>query len=317
MIGPAMIEYTPSDDEIDQRVDVVTARRATAPRAAVQRALLSGRLTVSGRVVRPSYRLVAGDVVAGSAADPPTEPPKPEDIAVAVRYSDARVLVVSKPAGLVTHPAGGHAGGTLVNALLGLGVPLAGAATKRPGIVHRLDKDTSGLLLVAKDDAAHAFLVEALKRRQVSRRYLALVAAPPASPSGTIEAPVGRHPRRRRMMAVVDSGRPAVTHYRVLAAAVATRPGGDAGPALLEITLETGRTHQIRVHLAHIGHPVLGDGVYGGGSERARSLGLVRPFLHAHALGWPHPDWGRRVEVHDPLPPYLAAALAAAGLEAP
>ncbi len=306
-----MIDFTCSEEDAGRRVDAVVALRAGAPRGPVQQALKEGLLTVTDKAVRPGYRLAPGDRVRGRIPVSGPSVPEAEDIPVPVRYSDERVLVVSKPAGLVTHPAGGHSRGTLVNALLGLGVPLARAGSARPGIVHRLDKDTSGLLLVAKDDDAHDFLVAALKRRDIVRRYLALVTEPPASPSGTIDAPVGRHPRRRRLMAVVDSGRPAVTHYLLRASA------GGRGPALLEVSLETGRTHQIRVHLAHLGHPVLGDRVYGGATEQARSLGLSRPFLHAHALAWPHPDDGRRIEVAEPLPADLAAALTAAGLDPP
>ena len=308
--GSGEVEFTCSAEEAGGRVDVVVARHAGVARGAVQQALREGLVTVAGKAVRPGYKLAPGDRVRGRVPESAVALPVAEDIAVPVRYSDERVLVVSKPAGLVTHPAGGHSGGTLVNALLGLGMPLARAGSARPGIVHRLDKDTSGLLLVAKDDDAHEFLAAALKRRDVGRRYLALVNEPPRAPSGTIDAPVGRHPRRRAM-AVVGSGRPAVTHYLVRASA------GTRGPALLEVSLETGRTHQIRVHLAHIGHPVLGDGLYGGATDRARSLGLSRPFLHAHALVWPHPDDGRRIEVADPLPADLAAALAAAGLTLP
>jgi len=173
--------------------------------------------------------------------------------------------------------------------------------------VHRLDKDTSGLLLVARDEGAHAFLVEALKEHRVERRYLALVKGRPAAPSGTIEAPVGRDPRRRRLMAVTPSGRPAVTHY-VLADSFST----SSGPvSLLEVTLETGRTHQIRVHLAHLGHPILGDRTYGGASQAASALGLERPFLHAQALTFPHPEDGRAITVTDPLPAELAEVLSA------
>jgi 23S rRNA pseudouridine1911/1915/1917 synthase len=309
--GAQVIDFTCSEEDAGSRVDVVVARRARAPRGPVQQALREGRLTVMGKAVRPGYRLAPGDRVRGRIPAPGVPVPEAEDIAIPVRYADERVLVVSKPAGLVTHPAGGHSRGTLVNALLGLGVPLAHAGSARPGIIHRLDKDTSGLLLVAKDDDAHDFLVAALKRRDIGRRYLALVNEPPAAPSGTIDAPVGRHPRRRRLMAIVDSGRSAVTHYLLRASA------GERGPALLELSLETGRTHQIRVHLAHIGHPVLGDRVYGGATDRARGLGLSRPFLHAHALTWPHPDDGRRMEVGDKLPADLAAALTAAGLDPP
>jgi 23S rRNA pseudouridine1911/1915/1917 synthase len=222
-----------------------------------------------------------------------------------VRYRDDRLLVVSKPAGLVTHPAGGHPRGTLVNALLSLGEPLAGEA-ERPGIVHRLDKGTSGLVLVAKDDDTLAFLQAALKRREVSRGYLALVRGRPQAPSGTVDAPVGRHPARRRAMAVTPGGRSAVTHYRML-------EEGE-GCSLLRVTLETGRTHQVRVHLSHIGHPVLGDPDYGGVSELSRRLGVRRPLLHAGTLSFPHPDDGRAVSVEDPLPADFRAALGRAGI---
>jgi 23S rRNA pseudouridine1911/1915/1917 synthase len=256
--------------------------------------------------VRPSYRLEPGDSVAGSIAVPTVELPEAEDIALTLRYDDDRVLVVSKPPGLVTHPARGHASGTLVNALLGLGVPLSGATSIRPGIVHRLDKDTSGLLLVAKDDAAQESLVAAMKARRIERRYVALVRGRPPADSGTIEAPIGRHPVKRRLFAVVPGGRPSVTHYSV-------RWVGERA-SLLDLRLETGRTHQIRVHLAHLGHPVLGDRVYGGVSELSRELELTRPFLHACSLRFPHPDDGREVFVEDELPGDLTASLEAAGL---
>lgn len=304
-----MIRFVAAPDEIGERIDVVLARRAEITRVLAQRALRAGDVTVAGTRVRPSYRLEAGDEVAGEIPDPTLPPPVAEEIPIEIRYRDDRVLVVSKPPGLVTHPARGHEGGTLINALLALGEPLAGLGSARPGIVHRLDKDTSGLLLVAKDDAAQTYLVDALRARKVERTYLALVRGVPSVPSGTVDAPVGRHRIRRRIMSVVAGGRPAVTHYRVL----------DAGDklSLLEVKLETGRTHQVRVHLAHLGHPVLGDRVYGGLSELSRSIGLTRPFLHSWRLGFPHPDDGRRIEVTDPLPPDLESALKAAGLHPP
>lgn len=301
------LAFSASEDEAGQRLDVVVARRAAVTRALAQAAIKSGAVTVGGRPERPSYRLEAGDDVAGEVAVPTLELPAAEDIAVAVRYEDERVLVVSKPPGLVTHPARGHSSGTLVNALLGLGIPLSGATSIRPGIVHRLDKDTSGLLLVAKDDEAQAYLVAALKERRIDRRYVALVRGRLPSESGTIEAPVGRHPVKRRQFAVVPGGRPSVTHYSVRAAGERV--------SLLDLKLETGRTHQIRVHLAHLGHPVLGDRVYGGLSELSRELGLTRPFLHASSLRFPHPGDGSEVAVADELPGDLTAALGAAGLE--
>ena len=304
-----MIRFRPLNAEAGRRVDVVLAERAGVTRTLAQRALRSGVMRVNGAEVKPSYRLEAGDVVEGELPAATIPVPVAEDIPIGVRYSDDRVIVVSKPAGLVTHPARGHEGGTLVNALLGLGVSLAGAGTTRPGIVHRLDKDTSGLLLVARDDAAQSFLVDALRRRAVERRYFALVRGAPPAASGTIEAPVGRHPTKRRQMAVTSGGRPSVTHYAVLS--------GGGGATLLEARLETGRTHQIRVHLSHLGVPVLGDRTYGGASELAHSLGLRRPFLHAWRLTFPHPSTGAPVTVSDRLPDDLAAALERAGLAAP
>ena len=303
------MQFRPLRAEVGRRVDVVLAERAGVTRTLAQRALRSGDVRVNGDAIKPSYRLEPGDVVAGEVPAATFAPPVGEEIPVEVRYEDERVLVVSKPPGLVTHPARGHDSGTLVNALLGRGGPLAGLGSTRPGIVHRLDRDTSGLLLIARDDDAQEFLVDALRRRDVERRYLALVRGAPPAASGTIEAPVGRHPVRRRQMAVVTGGRPSVTHYSVLAK-------GD-GLALLEARLETGRTHQIRVHLSHLGVPVLGDRTYGGVSELARSLGLGRPFLHAWKLTFPHPTTGAPVAVSDPLPDDLTEALRRAGLEPP
>jgi len=302
-----VIRFAPDEDEVGERVDVVLARRAGVTRTLAQRALRSGGVLVAGAEARPSHRLEFGEVVEGEVPDPIVALPVAEDIPLDVRYSDDRVMVVSKPAGLVTHPAHGHEGSTLVNGLLALGEPLAAATSTRPGIVHRLDKDTSGLLLVAKDDSSLDFLVDALRRREVERTYLALVRSPMPAPSGTIDAPIGRHPRKRWAMSVLPSGRAAVTHYRVL---------DDTGEvALLEVKLETGRTHQIRAHLSHLGRPVLGDGTYGGRSELSSKLGLTRPFLHAIRLVWPHPSDGRRVEVDDELPADLSAVLAASGIQ--
>ncbi|MFN2388090.1 MAG: RluA family pseudouridine synthase [Actinomycetota bacterium] len=303
------VRFHAGEAETGERVDAALAHHAGIARAAAQRALRTGAVTVNRLPARPSYRLVPGDEVAGEVGPVVAEPPAGEDIAVTVRYEDDRVLVVSKPAGLVTHPAGGHERGTLVNALIGRGGPLSGTGSARPGIVHRLDKDTSGLLLVAKDDAAHAALVDALARRAVTRRYLALVRGSMPAGSGTIDAPVGRHPARPRLMAVTSEGRPAVTHYRVAAER--------GGTSLLEVILETGRTHQIRVHLGHLGHPILGDATYGGKTELAVRWGATRPFLHAWALAFPHPDGGRVIEVADPLPVDLIAVLDRAGIEPP
>ena len=303
------ISFTPTQEEIGRRLDVVLADRASVTRTLAQRAIKRGDVIVNGVAARSSYRLEPGDSVAGAVPEPVVTAPQAEDIPIVVRYMDERVMVVSKPAGLVTHPASGHHRGTLVNALLNLGVPLAAGSSTRPGIVHRLDKDTSGLLLVAKDDDAHASLIDAMRSRRIARRYVALVRGVPASPSGTIETPIGRHPTRRQKMAVIAGGRASVTHYAVMEAGT--------GMAVLEVTLETGRTHQIRVHLGHIGHPVMGDRTYGGQSDASTALGLKRPFLHAWRLTFPHPDDGRAIEVSDPLPGKLTGVLGRAGLAIP
>lgn len=295
------------EEEAGERVDVFLTGVTGASRSDVQAALKAGTVRVNDRAAKPSLRLEPGDLVSGEVADRSPAAPQPEDIPVQVRYSDERVLAVSKPPGLVTHPAGGHASGTLVNALLGLGIGLAQEGSMRPGIVHRLDKDTSGLLLVARDDEAHAFLVDAMKKRAIERRYLALVKGVPATLRGTVEAPIGRH-RSRRKMAVVPEGRRAVTHYEVVASA--------EGMSLLDVRLETGRTHQIRVHLAFLKHPVAGDGTYGGRSERTAALGLERPFLHAWKLRFPHPEGGE-VDVADPLPADLQDVLDRLGMTGP
>jgi 23S rRNA pseudouridine1911/1915/1917 synthase len=301
-----VISFSPMEDERGERVDVVLAARGSVTRTLAQRALKEGSVVVNGRVARPSYRLEPGDLVEGELPEAIVQTPQAEDIPLDVRYSDDSLMVISKPAGLVTHPARGHDSGTLVNALLALGGELSNPASIRPGIVHRLDKDTSGLLLVAKTDEMQDLLVEAIRRRDVERRYLALVRGIPPAATGTIEAPVGRHPTKRRSMAVVAGGKPSVTHYSVLGAADER--------SLLDIRLGSGRTHQIRVHLAHLGNPVLGDRLYGGYSERTRALGLERPFLHAWRLAFSHPLTGVDVVVEDPLPADLARVLEAAGL---
>ncbi|MGH2807011.1 MAG: RluA family pseudouridine synthase [Actinomycetota bacterium] len=300
------VRFVAGEDDSGDRIDVVLAKKAAVTRTLAQRALRNGDVTVGGEIVRASYRLVLGDEIEGDIPDPDIAPPEAESIPLELRYSDERVLVVSKPAGLVTHPARGHESGTLVNALLALEGNLSGRGSMRPGIVHRLDKDTSGLLLVARDDEAHAFFLAAMQDRAIDRHYLGLVRGHLPAPAGTIDAPIGRHPTRWRIRAVVGDGKPSVTHYEVQAVTEEA--------SLLALRLETGRTHQIRVHVAHLGHPILGDRVYGGVSELSRRLGLTRPFLHAVRLAFPHPDDDRIIEVDDPLPPDLERALNEAGL---
>lgn len=304
-----MISFEPLDEELGERLDVVLAARGAVTRTLAQRAIKTGVITVNGDQARPSHRLEPADLVEGELPETIVVAPAAEDIPVDIRYSDDHLLVISKPAGLVTHPARGHETGTLVNALLALGGTLSQQNSIRPGIVHRLDKDTSGLLLIAKDDATQEALIEAIRRREVERRYLALVRGVPPAATGTIEAPVGRHPTKRRLMAVVAGGKPSVTHYSLLQAA--------DDRALLDVTLGTGRTHQIRVHLAHLGHPVLGDRVYGGYSERTKALGLDRPFLHAWRLAFTHPVTNEPIQIEDPLPRDLLRPLEIAGLNDP
>jgi 23S rRNA pseudouridine1911/1915/1917 synthase len=285
------------------RLDQVLAELADVSRAAATRWIEAGRVLVDGHARPKSHRLEGGERVRWEPlAAPVSAALVPERRPLAIRFEDEHLLVVAKPAGLVVHPGAGHPTGTLVNALLGRDDPRLSATggTVRPGIVHRLDKDTSGLLLVAKDDRSHAALTRDLAARRIERRYLALVQGH-LDPDGTVDAPIGRHPRDRRRMAVVPGGRRAVTHWHVLERL--------AGVDLVEVRLETGRTHQIRVHLSSIGHPVVGDLTYGADPRLAERVGLARPFLHAWRLGFSHPVSGERVELVEELPEELQAVL--------
>jgi 23S rRNA pseudouridine1911/1915/1917 synthase len=288
-----------------RRLDEVVAELAGISRTRAARWAGDGRVAVDGRPRPKAYRLRGGERLAWAPPEePPAAAPVAEDRPLEVRYEDDRLLVVAKPAGLVVHPGPGHPTGTLVNALLGragTGLSAGGGAADRPGIVHRLDKDTSGLLLVAKDDATHLALTRDLAAHRVERRYLALVQGRLPAETGTVDAPVGRHPRDRKRMAVVDGGRRAVTHWRVLETFPATQ--------LVEATLETGRTHQVRVHLASLRHPLVGDRTYGADPTLAARLGVARPFLHAWRLAFTHPATGQRVELTEPLPPDLQGVL--------
>ena len=285
------------------RVDRLVADLTGLSRAYVQKLISAGHLTSDGRALRANEGLDAGAhltliVPAPEALAIEAEP----DIDVPVVYEDADLLIVNKPAGLVVHPAPGHASGTLVNALLSRGEAFGGiAGVQRPGIVHRLDRDTSGLLMVAKHDAAQAGLMAQLKARRVKKAYVALVAGSVAATVGRIEAPIGRDPHHRIRMAVVPDGRDAVTGYRVRE----RLPGW----TLLELDLITGRTHQIRVHLAAIGHPVAGDVLYASGAARRGPDGLERLFLHAAQLELASPRDGHLIRASAPLPDDLGAVL--------
>jgi 23S rRNA pseudouridine1911/1915/1917 synthase len=284
------------------RLDRVAAARLGVPRADVQRAIAEGRVLVDGRPRPKAFTLSGGERVTvdleGWGAIPPEEP------AVPVRFEDDHLLVVAKPAGVPTHPTASRRAGTLVNRLLGMGKRLSsGSSPDRPGIVHRLDAGTSGLLVVAKEDETHALLSQLFAGHQIDRRYLALVRGALEQDRFAVEAPLAR--RRARIVVRRGQGRAAETEFEVRQRLPRA--------TLVEAAPRTGRTHQIRVHLAAIGHPVLGDSRYGGGGDDAKRLGLTRPFLHAWRLGFDHPLTGQRVQLEEPLPEDLIAALRLAG----
>jgi 23S rRNA pseudouridine1911/1915/1917 synthase len=311
-----------TETEAGERLDRVLAARVEGlSRSRLKTLVLDGRVTLSGRTIRdPGHRVNAGDTFVVEVPAPVPAQPAAEPIALEVVYEDADLIVIDKPAGLVVHPAAGNWTGTLVNALIAhCGDSLSGiGGERRPGIVHRLDKDTSGLMVVAKNDSAHQALAAQFadhgRSGPLTRGYLAFAWGVPDRPKGTIDAPLGRHPRARERMAVRPDGRPAVTHWTV----AETYAGRDGTPAasLIACRLETGRTHQIRVHLAHIGHPVLGDGTYGRGFKtkaallgpagRAAVARLERQALHAHILGFDHPATGQFLEFHSELPADLS-----------
>lgn len=308
-----------ADPDLDGvRLDVAVAGWLEVSRSRSVARIAAGDVTVDGRTVTKQHRMRAGERVAIAEPAPPPEagpaPPVPP-----IRFEDEHLVVVAKPAGMVVHPGAGTPDGTLVDALLAAGGPLAPAGGDgRPGVVHRLDRDTSGLLMVARTDAAHAGLVEALRERQVTRHYLALVAGIPRNARGRIEGPIGRDPGDRLRFAVVADGKPAVTRYRTLSTGAAPDlVAHRAEVALLACRLESGRTHQIRVHLTALGNPIVGDPTYGRRAELARSVGLSRPFLHAAALAFDHPITGQRIDLVEPLPDELAHALDLVGIDPP
>jgi 23S rRNA pseudouridine1911/1915/1917 synthase len=269
-------------------------------RSSVQRWIEDGLVLVNGRPTRASHHLAPGDRVALTRPAPAPSILAPEAIPLVILYEDGDLLVIDKPAGLVVHPAPGHPAGTLVNAILHHCPDLQGVGgVQRPGIVHRLDKDTSGLLLVAKNDRSHRFLQAQFGDRTVAKAYLALLAGHLEPPRGRIDAPIGRHPHHRQRMAVLPvGGREAVTDYEV----VAVYPGA----TLVAAYPRTGRTHQIRVHFASVGHPIVGDLVYG---RRRDRFGLERHFLHAQRLRFRRPNDGAELDFSSPLPSDLQAVL--------
>lgn len=304
-------------EEAGLRLDrVLAAHIATMSRSRLKTLILAGQVKIAARTIRdPAASVNSGDTVIVTLPPPEKASPEGEVIPLNVIYEDDTIIVIDKPKGLVVHPAAGHTSGTLVNALIAhCGASLSGiGGVKRPGIVHRLDKDTTGLMVAAKTDNAHRALSKQFAEKTegpLKRGYLALVWGAPDRPKGTIDAPLGRHAHARDKQAVRESGRPAVTHWHVLE----RFPGPDGKPiaSLLACTLETGRTHQIRVHLAHIGHPILGDATYGTGFKtKASRLGpqahaaleaLGRQALHAYLLTIEHPETGDALEFRSELP---------------
>ena len=289
-------------DKGEERLDTFLARREPAlTRSQVQRLLREGYILLNGGSPKPSRKLHRGDRV--SLIVPPPRPIDlaPEAMPLNILYQDPELLVVDKPTGLAVHPGPGHPSHTLVNALLALCPDLKGIGGEvRPGIVHRLDKATSGLMVVAKSDRSHRRITAQLKDRTVLKGYLALLSGRIESKEGTIDAPIGRDPRNRKRMAVVEGGREASTSYRV--------SGYFGQSSLVEVFPKTGRTHQIRVHFAHIHHPLVGDLLYG-----KKSPLVQRQFLHAHLLGFQHPITGQYLEFTSPLADDLAQALETLG----
>jgi len=293
-----MNTYTIIAKESGERIDALLALEAEElTRSQAARLIEAGAVTLDGKPVKKNHKAKAGEVYVALVPEPEDTELVPQDIPLDIVYEDEDLIVVNKPKGMVVHPAPGHPDGTLVNALLfHCGDSLSGiGGEKRPGIVHRIDKDTSGLIIAAKNDHAHRFLSAQLSDRSLSRTYETVVWGRVRDDCGTVDAPIGRHPTDRKRMAVTDrNSRPAVTHYEVI--------GRYRGYTHLRCKLETGRTHQIRVHMAYIGHPVLGDGVY---SRKPSPKGLEGQCLHARELKFIHPRTNERVELKTELPEYF------------
>lgn len=295
------------DEAVGERLDRFAAQMSGMTRSAIQSLADDGAVTVNGRKAPKNYRLRSGDEVTVAVPEPTVYEARPENIPLDIVYEDADLLVVNKPKGMVVHPAAGNYDGTLVNALLYHCHDLSGInGVLRPGIVHRIDKDTSGLLIVAKNDRAHQGLAEQIKVHSFTRIYEAIVYGRLRDDSGTVNAPIGRHPTKRKQMAVTPvNSKPAVTHYEV----IARYDGNTKHGAFthVRLRLETGRTHQIRVHMASIGHPVVGDAVYGPDAYQKELHGQC---LHARTIGFVHPVTGAYLEFTSDLPPYFKDFLA-------
>ncbi len=299
---PEIQRLTALEEDAGKRADRFLAEKlSSCSRSRLQALIGEGLVTIDGIPVRSSRKVAPGETVTVALPDPVETEAVPEEMDLDILYEDGDVLVVNKPKGMPVHPAAGHINGTLVNGILAhCGSDLSGInGVLRPGIVHRIDKDTTGALIVCKNDAAHRTIAAQLEAHTAVRRYRGIVTGNLKEDTGTVTGNIGRSPRDRKKMAVVESGgKPAVTHYRVL-----ERFGTCT---YCEFRLETGRTHQIRVHMAHIGHPLLGDEVYGGGR---RVPGTEGQTLHAMVIGFVHPSTGTYVECTAPLPPYFEELL--------
>ena len=301
LLGETLHIVAGPEDEGMRLDKFLSVRVEELTRSAAERLAEQGQVSSGGKTLDKKYRLRAGDAIEVILPEPVGLDILPEAIPLDIRYKDADLLVVNKPKGMVVHPAAGHAGGTLVNALLAhCGDSLSGInGVIRPGIVHRIDKDTSGLLIVAKNDFAHQRLAEQIKEHSFTRMYEAVVHGNLKEDTGTIDAPIGRHPTDRKRMAVTEkNSRHAVTHFEVLARY--------KGFTHVRLKLETGRTHQIRVHMAYIGHPVAGDPVYG---PKKPVPNLDGQCLHARVIGFVHPRTGEYLEITSELPSYFTAFL--------
>ena len=299
-------------NDVGKRLDVYVAERGGITRSASAKLTERGAVKVNGVKMPKNYRLREGDTVDIDFPEPVPDRAEPENIPLDIVYEDDYLLIVNKPKGMVVHPAAGNPTGTLVNALLyHCGTSLSGInGVIRPGIVHRIDKDTSGLLAVAKTDAAHVSLAEQISSHSFGRRYEAIINGHLRDKSGTVDAPIGRHPVDRKKMAIVKGGKPAVTHYSV----VSHLEKADH----IALQLETGRTHQIRVHMASLGHPLLGDTVYGGGKSRfevTHASLLSGQCLHAKTISFVHPITGQFMKFDSALPEYFTECLRLLGGE--
>ena len=297
---------TVAASEVGMRADVYIAEHFDVTRTAAARLLSEGAATVNGVATAKNYKLRENDTV--SVIIPPVRDTEtlPEDIPLTIIFEDEDIAVIDKPKGMVVHPAAGNEDGTLVNALLyHMGERLSGiGGERRPGIVHRIDKDTSGLLVIAKNDFAHNILSEGLKTHSIDREYMALAVGNFKDDGATVNKPIGRNPRDRKKMAIVADGREAITHYTV--------KERFEGFTLLAVKLETGRTHQIRVHMSSIGHPLAGDTVYGGGNtkfEKQNKEILGGQALHAYRLTLTHPRSGEKMTFECPMPQYFETVL--------